>query len=244
MATTISISEMTTQATATATDLFEVAVADGNSASGYSTKKMSADVIANGMLNTYTYPVAMPDMQNRTIIGAINTLLANFASVYDSTATYTVDDVVTYNGVLYKCTTAVTTAEAFDNSKWIAINVVDINAEEYNFSTTEHIVGTWVDGKPLYAKTYVKTGLTRATTSTIVVDASELPSNAEIVSVDAIYQQDNKANSWKGNVYINSNSIMNTWLAGGHIYRWSEWGNSGPDTMTGVIKITYTKSTD
>lgn len=123
---TISISEMTTQATATATDLFEVAVADGNSASGYSTKKMSADVIANGMLNTYTYPIAMPDMQNRTIIGAINTLLANFASVYDSTATYAVNDVVTYNGALYKCTTAVESAESFDSAKWTQTTVVEL----------------------------------------------------------------------------------------------------------------------
>lgn len=124
--TTISISEMTTQATATATDLFEVAVADGNSASGYATKKMSADVIANGMLNTYTYPLAMPNMQNRTVLGALETLLANFAPIYDDTATYAVDDVVTYNGVLYKCTTAVSTAESFDNTKWAQTTIVDL----------------------------------------------------------------------------------------------------------------------
>lgn len=123
---TISISEMTTQATAATTDLFEVAVADGNSASGYVTKKMSADVIADGMLNTYTYPLAMPNMQNRTVLGALETLLANFAPIYDDTATYAVDDVVTYNGVLYKCTTAVSTAESFDNTKWAQTTIVDL----------------------------------------------------------------------------------------------------------------------
>lgn len=38
------------------------------------------------------------------------------------TATYAVDDLVTYNGAEYKCVTAVETAEAFDGSKWNKIS--------------------------------------------------------------------------------------------------------------------------
>lgn len=40
------------------------------------------------------------------------------APTYDSTATYDVGAHVVYNGKEYRCITAVSTAEAFDNSKW------------------------------------------------------------------------------------------------------------------------------
>lgn len=42
----------------------------------------------------------------------------NIAEDYDNTQTYAVDDYVIYDGDLYKCTTAVTTAEDFDSTKW------------------------------------------------------------------------------------------------------------------------------
>lgn len=44
---------------------------------------------------------------------------------YDNTATYAVGDIVLYNGSLYKCTTAVATAEDFDNTKWTSIVIAD-----------------------------------------------------------------------------------------------------------------------
>lgn len=48
---------------------------------------------------------------------------ANTADKYDSTATYAVDDYCIYNDVLYKCTTAITTAESFDSTKWSATDI-------------------------------------------------------------------------------------------------------------------------
>jgi hypothetical protein len=45
---------------------------------------------------------------------------------YDNTATYSVGNIVIYNNTLYRCTTAVTTPEDFDSTKWTAINVSDI----------------------------------------------------------------------------------------------------------------------
>lgn len=53
---------------------------------------------------------------------ALNT--AFIAPEYDSTATYAVDDYVIYGGKLYKCTTAVSTAETFDSTKWTATTVM------------------------------------------------------------------------------------------------------------------------
>lgn len=45
------------------------------------------------------------------------------ANVYDRTATYAVWDIVVYKGDRYVCQTAVATAEAFDSSKWIKVNI-------------------------------------------------------------------------------------------------------------------------
>lgn len=42
----------------------------------------------------------------------------SIADAYDATRTYSVGDVVTYNGDRYRCITAVTTGEPFDADKW------------------------------------------------------------------------------------------------------------------------------
>jgi len=44
-------------------------------------------------------------------------------SPYDNTSTYAVGKYVTYNGVLYRCVTAIDVAEDFDSSKWTAVTV-------------------------------------------------------------------------------------------------------------------------
>lgn len=49
---------------------------------------------------------------------------------YDSTQTYAVGDTCIYNNVLYKCTTAITQAEAWDSSHWQATTVAELVADE------------------------------------------------------------------------------------------------------------------
>ena len=49
----------------------------------------------------------------------------NIATNYDDTQTYVVGDYVIYDGLLYKCDTAVTTAETFDPTKWTHVVVTD-----------------------------------------------------------------------------------------------------------------------
>ena len=49
----------------------------------------------------------------------------NLARPYDSASTYSVGDYVLFQDTLYKCTTAVTTGEAFDPTKWLAIKATD-----------------------------------------------------------------------------------------------------------------------
>lgn len=51
-------------------------------------------------------------------------LASAIAPAYDSTKTYSVGDAVTTSGSLWKCTTAVTTAEAFDSTKWQNVSLL------------------------------------------------------------------------------------------------------------------------
>ena len=56
----------------------------------------------------------------------INTNLAgNFASEYSPSATYAVNAYRTYQNVLYKCTTAITTPEAWNSAHWTSVKVMD-----------------------------------------------------------------------------------------------------------------------
>jgi hypothetical protein len=47
------------------------------------------------------------------------------AGAYDATATYAVGDLCIYDGILYECTTAITTAEAWDATHWKTSNFGD-----------------------------------------------------------------------------------------------------------------------
>lgn len=49
----------------------------------------------------------------------------NISSAYDSTKTYELYDYCIYNNELYKCNTAIETAEEFDETKWEKVNVTN-----------------------------------------------------------------------------------------------------------------------
>lgn len=52
--------------------------------------------------------------------------VSSIADTYDATATYSVGDIVMYNSLLYRCTTAIVTPEAWDGTHWIRITVEDL----------------------------------------------------------------------------------------------------------------------
>lgn len=63
-----------------------------------------------------------------TVVGAINehhAVIGYSYDAYDDTATYAVGDLCIYNNTLYKCTTAITTAEAWNASHWTATSIAD-----------------------------------------------------------------------------------------------------------------------
>lgn len=65
------------------------------------------------------------DKRLQYLFGAVTAIVESIANEYNATSTYAVDSYVIYENVLYKCITAVTTPEAFDDTKWSAVLIVD-----------------------------------------------------------------------------------------------------------------------
>lgn len=85
---------------------------------------------------TNNYSLAKPDYTDEADIKIINNntdtidnLIHQNRSMisdsYDSTKTYSVGDVVIYEGTLYKCITDVVAAESFDKTKWEKTTAVE-----------------------------------------------------------------------------------------------------------------------
>lgn len=55
-------------------------------------------------------------------------LTENLQDAFSTSSTYAVNDMVIYDSKLYKCTSAVSTAGAWDSSKWAQIHLSDLGA--------------------------------------------------------------------------------------------------------------------
>jgi len=89
-----------------------------------------------------------------TIVAAINEAISNIAAtvglvapIYSPTGTYTIDSYCIYGMKLYKCSTAITTAEAFTASHWTATTIMaEITAINGNIATAYTPVITFNSG--------------------------------------------------------------------------------------------------
>ena len=67
---------------------------------------------------------------------AVGGMEGSLAAAYDSTATYAVGDYCIYEGQLYRCTTAITTAEAWTAGHWTAAVLTDDIASDLSAEAT------------------------------------------------------------------------------------------------------------
>lgn len=106
-----------------------------------------------------------------SIPGDYSTLQGDIASTYSSSSTYAVGDYVLYSGQLYRCTTAISTAEAWTSAKWTAVSlgddVTDLKSVLYN--TTDSLIGTWNVSSASKSFTNITKGL-------YIIDATQLTS--------------------------------------------------------------------
>lgn len=102
------------------------ATAEEAGGGSFASTKVNAANVGNYLVGALQYAGINTD--DKTVEGALNELLVyalNIAEEYDSTATYDIGDFVIHSGVLYKCTTAISTPEAWTSAHWTSTLVVD-----------------------------------------------------------------------------------------------------------------------
>ena len=70
------------------------------------------------------YSTSASDTYNCNFINGILESLGLKDDTYDSTKTYAVGDMVVKNHTIYECTTAITTAEAWNSSHWTIVPII------------------------------------------------------------------------------------------------------------------------
>lgn len=104
-----------------------------------------------------------------------------------------------------------------------------------DYSTDEQIIGTWIDGKPLYQKTYEITTPSVTATPTAVIT---YPSTFAIKNIDGLYNNANPINIYRGANYYTAtfnnkaNHTIDIELKGISV------------GVSGYITLQYTKATD
>lgn len=95
---------------------------------------------------------------------AIKAVDANLAALYSTSATYAVGDYCTKDGQLYRCTTAISTAEAWTAAHWSAVALGDDTRDLKSFFS-------YLDGFTSY-------GFSRGNNNLITVTISNVPTGA------------------------------------------------------------------
>ena len=132
------------------------------------------------------------------------------------------------------------TTDTPGSGKWTSDGVPAVH-----YSTSEKIIGTWIDGKPLYEKTVTGTTITGGTT----FDKAHGISNLNEV-VDVIIMCHDSSNGWwrKLNFAYNNGSINNEWFGGFAIDSTNIKFQIGTTFANNLDKyrvtLQYTKTTD
>lgn len=157
-----SISEMPTQATPATGDLFEVAVVNAQSQTGYSSYKESLAAIADAIAGNFQYPLLLTQTTAKTLAGAINELAQSSGG------------------------------------------------GGHTYSTTEQVVGEWIDGSTLYEKTVSFGALPDTNTKTVAHGISGF----DVIFIEKAFAMDTS-----GGYYIElPYSVASVGGGGGQIY--------------------------
>ena len=154
------ISTLTTAESTSASDLFETALPNALTETGYISRKVTLGTIANFLLSTLQFSSLHTTVKN--IIGAINELAQGSGQSLDALNDVDIDAQTLTNGqgIVYDATA----------QKWKNGSVGGGGGHTY--STTEQVVGTWIDGSPVYEKTIITNS--SVTNADVDVDISNL----------------------------------------------------------------------
>lgn len=135
------ISALTTAESTSASDLFETALPNAMTETGYVSRKVTLGTIANFLLSTLQFSSLHTTVKN--IIGAINELAQGSGQSLDTLNDVDIDaqTLTDGQGIVYDAT-----AQKWKNGA--------VAGGGHTYSTTEQVVGTWIDGSTLYEKSF------------------------------------------------------------------------------------------
>lgn len=181
------ISEMTTASAVDSDDNLELSHSVNG---GFTSLKASILAIATKMLTGINFTSAL-QTADKTVLGAINEVAQGggggstdiIADDFSTESTYAVGDYVIYNGDLYKCTTAVTTAGAWDSNDWTETLVMDEVEQGGGGSSWTDVTGTLTAG----STSITLSNVAITTSSTIeVFNDLDVPYNSKTLSTGSI----------------------------------------------------------
>lgn len=80
----------------------------------------------------------------------------------------------TYNTILGEVSTMIDDGSTNDHQTWSSYKINNLISSTQNYSTSEHIIGKWIDGSNLYAKTYTISVNNPPATYTTQIDVNGL----------------------------------------------------------------------
>ena len=118
-----------------------------------------------------------------------------------------------------------------------AIDSIKYNKTSDNYSTEEKVVGTWIDGKPLYQKTIE---FNKSDSSNSWVTITSLGSNVNVKNIFGSYINIENGRIWMLSDFNEQNGIVINFPNEGDI----SLRNSNGKTFKGNVTIQYTKTND
>lgn len=119
------------------------------------------------------------------------------------------------------------------------INNKKLLENKYNYSLEEQVVGTWIDGKPVYQKTFSTITPSVKDTNLDIIDLSELNIDKSL-NIDGIVIN-SSGYKYPINIHIHDADYLSCWFRPTSIaMRVSEFNVNIPFNLT----IQYTKTTD
>lgn len=216
------ISALTTAESTSASDLFETALPNAMTETGYVSRKVTLGTIANFLLSTLQFSSLNTTVKN--IIGAINELAQGSGQSLDALNDVDIDDqtLVDGQGIVYDATA----------QKWK--NGTVSGGGGHTYSTTEQVVGTWIDGSPVYE-------IVLETDTQVQLDNSNwatIPWNNEPTDIDLLISAE------IARMCPNTNATIRFAMVDGHIKGASLASGNYPavSDLTERVIVRYTKS--
>lgn len=193
------------------------------------------------------------DTVDTTISGTIKIMISN------NTSTSNPNQIEVYNSATgwRNCTFVATirytkttdTANSFNITQ--LSNFTKVTDDSNNYSTDEKVIGTWIDGKPLYQKTItgysIPSGITDGTNKAVTIDPS-VSNLSRITSIDGFIASDTSTSMLPLNGILGTSNSSSVFSVGAYVTTANKVNvTCNKASLSGFsifLTIRYTKTTD